>query len=482
MTTEQPSTEESAVAAGTTMAGSGGGRTRYAVVGLGSRSRMFTTALLTEYRDRGELVALCDPNETRMSFHNKSFADEHGTQPIPTYRPDEFVSMLAEQRVDVVIVTSMDRTHDHYIVTAMENGCDVISEKPLTTDADKCQRILDTQARTGRKLTVSFNYRYAPRNSAVKEIIQSGAIGDVLSVHFEWVLDTKHGADYFRRWHRDKRNSGGLMIHKASHHFDLVNWWLGETPRTVFGFGDLKFYGRDNAESRGEAPRPYRSHGSPDLESDPWAIDIAGEPTLRALYLDAEHEDGYIRDRSVFTDGISIEDDMAVLVKYRSGATLTYHLTAYSPWEGYRVMFNGTRGRLELDVEERSYVSGAAQDPNKPGAGGADDTDPTNPEQSADRPPVKPIDAARLTLRPLWDVPRRVEVEEGSGGHGGGDRRLLNDLLGDAEADPLGRAATHVDGAYAMLVGAAANRSFATGAPVEIADLVAFPSGGAESR
>ncbi|REF37749.1 Gfo/Idh/MocA family oxidoreductase [Thermasporomyces composti] len=434
-------------------------RVRYAVVGLGSRSRMFTTALLTDYKDRGELVALCDLNQTRMAYYNRVFTESYGVDPVPTYRPEKFVQMLDEQRVDVVIVTSIDRTHDHYIVAAMEAGRDVITEKPLTTDAAKCQRILDTQARTGRRLTVSFNYRYAPRNSAVKELIQSGAIGEVLSVHFEWLLDTRHGADYFRRWHRDKRNSGGLMIHKASHHFDLVNWWLGTVPDTVFGFGDLRFYGRDNAERRGEVVRSYRSHGSPDVDKDPWAINMAADPVLRALYLEAEHEDGYIRDRNVFSDGISIEDDMAVLVRYESGATMTYHLTAYSPWEGYRVMFNGTKGRLELEVEERSYVSGAAQDPNQPG-----------------QPITEPIDRTRLTLRPLWEVPRRIEVEEGAGGHGGGDRRLLNDLFGGKrEPDPLGRAATHLDGAYAMLVGAAANQSFATGLPVRIRDLVRFP-------
>ncbi len=440
------------------------GRSRYAIVGLGSRSRMFTSALFTDYRDSGELVGLCDLNQTRMRYYNGTFAESYGASAVATYGPEEFVRMLDEQRVDVVIVTSVDRTHDHYIVTALDHGCDVISEKPLTTDADKCQRILDAQRRTGRRLTVSFNYRYAPRNSRVKELIASGAIGDVQSVHFEWLLDTRHGADYFRRWHRDKRNSGGLMIHKASHHFDLVNWWLGTTPESVFGFGDLRFYGRDNAERRGETVRSYRSHGSPDLEKDPWAISLADDATLRALYLDAEHEDGYLRDRTVFADGISIEDDMSVLVRYATGATMTYHLTAYSPWEGYRVMFNGTRGRLELNVEERSYVSGTGEDPNRPGAGA----------QVGVKAP--PIDRAQLMIRPLWDVPRVVEVEEGSGGHGGGDRRLLGDLFSPSrEPDPLGRAATHLDGAYAMLVGAAANQSFATGQPVRIADLVQLP-------
>lgn len=70
-------------------------------------------------------------------------------------------------------------------------------------------------------------------------------------MHFEWLLNTEHGADYFRRWHRDKRNSGGLLVHKSTHHFDLVNFWLNSEPETVYAQGDLRFYGKANAEERG---------------------------------------------------------------------------------------------------------------------------------------------------------------------------------------------------------------------------------------
>jgi predicted dehydrogenase len=236
------------------------------------------------------------------------------------------------------------------------------------------------------------------------------------------------------------------MVHKASHHFDLVNWWLSAIPETVFGFGDLRFYGRERAEERGA---PGRGDG-------PWAIDLDADPTLKALYRDAEPEDGYRRDQNVFGDGVSIEDDMAVLVRYAGGATLSYHLTAYSPWEGYRVMVNGTGGRLELEVVERSYVSGGAADPNAPGTGGG-----------------PAIDVARLTVQRLWEPAETVAIEEGDGGHGGGDARLLEDLFAPApRPDPLRRSAGPLDGARAMLVGAAANRSFATGLPINLpADL-----------
>ena len=172
-----------------------------------------------------------------MDFWNKFFKEEYKHKPLPTYKADQFDRMIAEIKPDKVIVTSMDRTHHKYICRAMELGCDVITEKPMTMDAEKCQQIIDTQKRTGRHVTVTFNYRYSPRNTKIKEIIKSGLVGDITSVHFEWMLNTSHGADYFRRWHRCKNNSGGLLVHKATHHFDLVNWWIDSQPETVFSMG-----------------------------------------------------------------------------------------------------------------------------------------------------------------------------------------------------------------------------------------------------
>ncbi|GAC1519059.1 MAG: Gfo/Idh/MocA family oxidoreductase [Herpetosiphon sp.] len=436
-------------------------RKRYAVVGLGSRSRMFTTALLQDYGDRAELAAFCDVNQTRMNYYNDHYAATFKATPVPTYRPERFTEMLKEQRVDVVIVTSIDRTHDRYIIRALQSGCDVVTEKPMTIDATRCQAILDTVKATGRHLTVTFNYRYAPRNTKVKELLQAGVIGQVRSVHFEWLLDTVHGADYFRRWHRDKHNSGGLMVHKATHHFDLVNWWLDSQPTTVFALGDLHFYGRENAEERGVANLYDRAHGRQAARHDPFALDMEKDEALRRMYLEAEHEDGYLRDQSVFGDGISIEDDMAVLVRYKNRATMSYHLTAYSPWEGYRVAFNGTQGRLEYEVHENSYVSGSLQDTNLPAVRDASEFVVNEP--------------ASILIRPLWGKPLRVELATtGEGGHGGGDKRLLDDVFVGGQADPLGRAANHIDGAMSILTGIAANTSFATGLPVDVAGLVQF--------
>lgn len=444
------------------------GKKRYAVVGTGGRSEMFIAALTRkpQYTAANELVALCDTNQTRMDYYNREYVVPALGSPVPTYPAQAFDRMVRETQPDTVIVVSIDRTHHRYIIRAMELGCDAITEKPMTTDAEKCQQIIDTIHRTGRDLTVTFNYRYGPRNSKVKELLQSGAIGDVVSVHFEWMLDTVHGADYFRRWHRDKRNSGGLMVHKSTHHFDLVNWWLDASPVTVFGMGRLAFYGRENAEQRGVTDFYQRGTGSEVARRDPFSVQLDEHEKLKGLYLDAEHEDGYQRDQSVFGDGISIEDTMSVMVRYDNKAVMTYSLNAFLPLEGYRVMFNGTAGRLEVDVVERSYVSGRDDDPHQSGNrdGGID------PSYSGEVLSGRPS----IVLQKQWGKPQVIEYEEAEGGHGGGDVRLLRDIFEGAGDDPLGRAAGYVAGAKSILVGIAANRSFDTGLPVQVGDLVKF--------
>ncbi len=231
-----------------------------------------------------------------------------------------------------------------------------IVEKPLTTSADGVRRIAEAAERTGRQVTVTFNYRYSPRNTALKQIIASGQIGDVTSVHFEWLLDTAHGADYFRRWHRNKENSGGLLVHKSSHHFDLVNWWLDDVPARVFASGGLRFYGAEAAARRGLGPRPERGTTDSGLR-DAFCLDLRHEPQYKALYLDQEHHDGYRRDQDVFDSGITIEDNMSLVVDYASGASMSYSLNAHAPWEGYTVACQRHQGPRRAQVVERGSVT-----------------------------------------------------------------------------------------------------------------------------
>jgi hypothetical protein len=227
----------------------------------------------------------------------------------------------------------------------------------------------------------------------------------------------------------------------------------------VYAQGGLFFYGEEAGRRRGLARDYARAHGSSAADGDPSAVRLADSSVLSSLYLDAEAEDGYHRDQNVFGPGVSIEDDMAVLVRYTSGASLTYHLTAYAPWEGYRIAFNGSEGRIELLVEESTWtrpkvrsdgvsavMHGAAAD------GGAGRTE--------------------LLLRRFWEEPRMLKVPSGEGGHGGGDVRMLADLFGERISDALGRAADAGDGARSLVTGLAANQSLVTGLAVTARDLL----------
>ncbi|KAJ5336233.1 uncharacterized protein N7506_004255 [Penicillium brevicompactum] len=365
---------------------------RYALIGTGGRAGLFYTSISRDFAETSVLVAICDTNQTRLDYA-KSKIDSLTDGQIPTYLAKDFDVMIQETKPDEVIVTTIDRTHHIYIVRALELGCNAITEKPMTIDVPQCNEIFSAVERTNNRVRVTFNYRYAPHNTKIFELIRSGAIGTVTSIHFEWMLNTSHGADYFRRWHRDARNSGGLLVHKSTHHFDLINFWLQSRPKTVYAQGDLKFYGKKNAEERGVTKFYSRAFGSEAAKDDLFALHLDQNQQLKSLYLDAEHEDGYYRDQSVFGDGISIEDTMNVLVRYENDAVLTYSLTAYAPWEGFRVSFNGTGGRLEAEIVESSYVN----------SGG---------EQSLEGA----AENITLKLRPLFQEPRDIEVIQAAGG------------------------------------------------------------------
>lgn len=423
-------------------------RKRYALVGTGSRAGMFVNAVTNTYKAVAELVAFCDLSRTRMDWYNQQLSDNLDLAALPTYFADQFDQMIAETKPDTVIVSTMDSTHHLYITRAMELGCDVISEKPMTTDVEKLKAIYEAIDRTGRSLRVTFNYRYAPAYTRFRQLVMDGLVGRPLLVDFSWVLDTSHGADYFRRWHREKENSGGLLVHKSTHHFDLVNWWIDAYPQAVFAMGDLNFYGRSNADARGEQYSYERYTNVPEAQDDPFALSLTSKAALKSLYLDAEAETGYLRDRNVFGEPITIEDTMSVSVRYSNGAMLSYCLVAYAPWEGLRVSITGTKGRIEMDIEESiTHLLGDGQ-------------------ASASKGPFK---QTRMRVFPMFGESYDVDVPVGDGGHGGADPVMLEQIFSpNPPHDPYQRAASHIDGAASILVGIAGNEAMRTGQLVNI--------------
>ncbi len=420
---------------------------RLAIVGCGSRHKMFRDSVMEDYSALHEIVAVCDTNAHRLGLAAQA-ASRPGTNGVAPYLAADFDTLLTEQKPDTIVVTTPDFMHSDYIVRAFEAGCDVICEKPMTIDLERLKQIVDAQHRTGRKVTVTFNYRYSPARSQVREVIASGTIGEITAVDFRWHLDRVHGADYFRRWHRQKQYSGGLLVHKSTHHFDLLNWWLDSTPEQVFATGSRKFYRPETAVALGLSGHGPRCAGCPVADRCDFELDYSEHDELRRLYREAENDDGYIRDQCVFAEEIGIEDTMQAHIRYASGATANYTLTAYSPWEGLEIRFQGTKGELvHRNVEVHGVFGGKRSHAE---------------------------DAVTTELHLAGKPPQMLDVPSSSGDHGGADPVMLGYIFNPEgmEADPHNRASDHVGGAWSILTGIAANMSIDTGSAVDIPTLL----------
>jgi predicted dehydrogenase len=418
---------------------------------------MFIDPVVLRFSADAAIVGLCDSSLVRAEYHRERLRTQLGYHDVPTYAAADFGRMLRETLPDTVVVCTIDSEHDRYIIEALRAGCDVVTEKPMTTTAEKCAAILRAVTETGRSVRVTFNYRWTPGATRIREILAAGTIGRVRQVTMEYLLNTSHGADYFRRWHARKQNSGGLLVHKSTHHFDLVNWWIDAIPADIVAQGGLSFYGRKNAVERGdEALTRYPRYYGQGVTDDPFKYDytqsMIHDPAMEnALYLAAEKETGYVRDQNVFRDDIDIEDTLNVLVRYRDGTLLNYSLNAYSPYEGYRVTFAGDRGRLEYRELHGAHIPGNAMIGDEHLVG----------------------DESELRVFPHFKKYYAVKIDKLEGAHGGSDPLLQEQIFSRTPpADPFQRSAGEEQGAASILIGIAANQSIATGRPVAISDLM----------
>jgi len=401
---------------------------RLAMVGTGHRGTgMWGTSVLKDYGDIVEFVGLCDINPGRAETAKKML-----NASCPTFT--NFEEMITKTKPETVIVTTVDGTHHTFIAKALEMGCDVITEKPMTTDEKKLKVVLDAARKSQNKLIMAHNYRYPPTAAKIKEMLMQERVGRITSVDFHWYLDVYHGADYFRRWHRLRESSGTLLNHKASHHFDLLNWWIDSDPEEVHAFGALEFYGK-NHEFRHTHCRPC-----PFKDKCQFFFDLTKDKRLMQLYADNEKYDGYTRDGCVWKEDIDIFDKMAVQIRYANKVQVSYSLTTYSPYEGFRIAFNGTKGRMDFWMHERQPW------------------------------PMEDFDEIHVTdnfgKAEFIKLPR---IEED---HYGGDPLMKDKIFRNPAApDTYHQAANVRDGAMAVLIGVAARNSIDSGKPVRIADL-----------
>ncbi|MDB4582407.1 Gfo/Idh/MocA family oxidoreductase [Draconibacterium sp.] len=425
------------------------GKKKIAMVGTGIRGISFWGKFLNEeYSDVIEFVGLCDINPGRLAFGKEYIGAD-----CPVYT--NFDEMLKKTDIDLLIVTTVDSTHDEFIIKGLDKGLTVASEKPMTTDEKKCQRIIDAQRRSKGKLINAFNYRYGKLFTKLKEILHSNEIGDLVSVDLNWYLNTYHGASYFRRWHGLREKGGTLLLHKAAHHFDLLNWFIGSDPVEIHAYGELEKYGANNP-FRGENCRKcdYK-------ETCKFYWDIRTDNTAMKLYVANEKYDGYIRDNCLWRKEIDIFDKMAVQVKYANDVQVSYSLTTYSPFEGFRFAFNGKDGRLETS-EGIPWRDSAQEDQSTLHEKEMTQSTHSNAE----------LKYHEIVSQRNFEDYKRIEFPFVRKGHWGGDKIMFDEIFRGIKLYPeLNHASDVRDGSMAVLIGIAARKSIDEQRPVRISEL-----------
>jgi predicted dehydrogenase len=425
---------------------------RLVLVGTGIRGAgVWGKRVVAQYSDYVEFIGLCDINPGRLEFVKKYMGVD-----CPTFT--DFDEMMKKTSPDMVIVTTVDATHHEFIVKGLNYGADVLTEKPLTTDEDKCAAILKAEKESGKQLIVGFNYRYASLPTKLKEILLSNEIGKVTSVDFNWYLNVYHGASYFRRWHGLRNKGGTLLVHKATHHFDLLNWLIDSDPVEVFAYGSLEHYGKNNA-FRGDKCRTC-----PHKEKCKFYWDITRDQMAMDLYVANENYDGYIRDNCLWREEIDIYDKMAVQIKYANNVQVSYSLTTYSPYEGWRIAFNGFNGRLDswegIPWRKEEKITQAELHAKEMSQEEHEESSPNYEEA--------------VVMENFGDY-KKIQIHAGKGGHGGGDKPLQDRIFVDPDMpDPMRHAAGTRDGVMSIMIGIAARKSIEEKRPVRIEELTSL--------
>ena len=419
---------------------------RYAVCGVSARAiNMWIKPIYEIFSDVAEFVGMLDLDPLRFEICRKAFPQ---AKDVPAYKPEEFDKMIAETKPDCVFVVCTDRYHVEYILKALEKDLDVVTEKPMTTNAEDALRVCEAEKKSKGKVVCTFNYRYDPQHRLLREMVLAGKIGRVTHVDLNWYIDIKHGSSYFNRWNRMRENSGSLSIHKSSHHFDLVTWWIGSpNPQLVHAFGALNHYGPNGPFNPSKKDGRHCGNCS---ERRKCAYKARWETRASVIHVHDDHLDAfdsrlgvlytpslYRPDMCIFDSEIDIHDTFVANVKYENGVLLNYSANFSTPYEGYRLAINGTHGRLEAE----SW-------------GGAGSTAFPCPRK----------DDRYIDYYPIFGTRERISVKPGVGGHGGGDSVIREEVfLGKDPECKYDILAGAIDGLRAIAIGDAVFNSIKDG-------------------
>lgn len=283
------------------------------IIGIDPELRGGVFAIDCLPRDMAEIVAVADRNPVMLERYKAKFPDAK------TFCTTDSDELMKRKDLEAVFIMVRDCYHEELAVKALEAGKTVYLEKPMAITIEGCDRILETAYRTKSKLFLGHNMRYMPFVRKMKEVIDSGIIGDIQNV---WVRHfINYGSCYFRHWCAERANCTGLLLQKGSHDIDVIQWLAGAPAVRVTAMGKLAVYNRtENRLKEGESPDRKIS------------FTPAAWPPLELKGLSPK---------------MDVEDSNMILMQLANGVQASYMHCMYAPDSERNYTFIGTKGRIE---------------------------------------------------------------------------------------------------------------------------------------
>ncbi|MEV5508137.1 Gfo/Idh/MocA family protein [Streptomyces orinoci] len=327
------------------------------VIGAGERGTGYANWVL-EHPDRATVVGVAEPRAVRRA----RLAEAHGIA--PGNAVSHWKEFAARGRIaDAVLICTLDREHLAPVEAFAALGYHILLEKPMAVEEESCQRVVAAVEKTGVMLAVGHVLRYTPYTQALKAMVDSGRLGDIISIQHLEPVGFWHQAHSFVRgnWRRADGATFMLMA-KSCHDLDWLQYIVGQPPKRVSSFGGLSHFTPANrpAEAADRCPEcpvarncPYSAThfygGMLERGEHHWPLSVVVDDfTPRAL--DRALRTGPYG-RCVYACDNDVVDHQVVAMEFAGGATATFTMTAFNEAADRKTRIFGTRGELYGDGE-----------------------------------------------------------------------------------------------------------------------------------
>ncbi len=266
------------------------------------------------------VVAVSDPNEASLAGAREDFAAKASVY-------GDYRELVRDPAVDWVMIGSWNARHREHAVAAFEAGKHVFCEKPLATTLEDAVAMRDAQERAGTLFSIGFTLRYSPHYRRIKEIVDSGEIGTIVSFEFNETLDFNHGGFIHGDWRRRTEWAGSHLLEKCSHDLDIANWITGSLASRVASFGGLDFFTPGN--------RRHQDRIGPNPES--------GRAAFETWRKRPESDNPFTAEKDII-------DNQVAIVEYANGVRATFHTNCVAGIPERRLYICGTEGAIRADV------------------------------------------------------------------------------------------------------------------------------------